>query len=110
MNLQPFNFDAWFGEVIRPLHERLEAATRKVIEGVETAQSTSNEKPPAYRAWADSNEWLMVKGNNNPNSNTYPKGVRIGTAFHRDNSLVGGRVEVPVCVPVLQRKGLVNSG
>ena len=107
MNPPPFNFDVWFGEVTRPLHERLEAATRKITEGVEAAQSKSNEKPSAYRAWADSNGWLTVKENNDPKLNTYPKGVRVGTATHRDKSLVGGSIEVPVCIPLLQRKGLV---
>jgi len=102
-----FNFDVWFGEVTRLLHERVEAATRKITEGLEAAQSKSNEKPSAYRAWVDSNLWLTVQENTKPNSNPYPKGVRVGSAIHGDSSLVGGRIEVPVCIPLLQRKGLV---
>ena len=67
-NPLPFNFDVWFDEVTRPLHERLEVATLKIMEGVKAAQSKSNEKPSSYRAWADSNGWLTVKNNNDPTS------------------------------------------
>lgn len=107
MNPQTFNFDVWFGEVTRPLHERLEAATRKIAEGVEADQSKLNEKPSAYRAWSDSKDWLSAKENDKPNLNSYPKAVRVGTATHRDKSLKGGSIVAPVCIPLLQRKGLV---
>lgn len=107
MKAHPFSFDVWFGEVTRQLHDRLEVATRRITEVVEAAQSKSNDKPSAYSAWSDSNDWLTAKANNNPHSNTYPKGVRVGTAIHKDSSLAGGSIEVPVCIPLLQRKGLV---
>lgn len=107
MNSQTFSFDVWFGEIIRPINERLEAAVLKVAEGVAATQSKLNEKPSAYHAWPDLNDWLYVKENNNPSSNIYPKGLRVGTASHKDKSLVGGGIEVPVCIPLLQRKGLV---
>lgn len=103
----PFDFEAWFDDATRHLRSRLETANRKITQIVEETQSTSKRNPSTHRPWAHSNEWLTVKGKNNLNSNTYPKGLRIGTAIYRDNSLADGDIEIPVCVPVLQRKGLV---
>lgn len=102
-----FNFEAWFSEITAPFVDRLEEANRKVSQGIDELLSKSNEQPAAYCSWSEMNKLLSSKADGAITKNPYPKGIRIGCVNHRDLSDKKKSAGVPICLPILHRKGML---